>query len=88
MALETVPVQETKIEESEGPEGVKLITSSAFKPSSSKVIEIGSDLSQIQEQIGVEDDEEESEEPKVRFLNFTYGIMAFVIFPQPRCRSS
>lgn len=64
VALETVPVEETKIEDAEGPEGVKLITPSAFKSSSPKVIEIGSDLSQIEEQIGVEDDTEESEEPK------------------------
>lgn len=79
MALETVPVQEIKNEDAEGPEGVKLITDSAFKTSSPKVIEIGSDLSQIEEQIGVEDDTEEPEEPKVRLLNYTYGPMAFVI---------
>lgn len=80
VALESAPVQATISEGAVGSEDVKPSSESAYEAVSPKVIEIGSDLSQIEAQIGLDDDTEEPQEPKVRISNSTcYGAVVLVI---------
>lgn len=69
-------VQATIPEDAVGSEDVKTSSESAYKAISPKVIEIGSDMSQIESQIGLDDDTEVPQEPKVRISNYTcYGAV-------------
>jgi 6-phosphofructo-2-kinase/fructose-2,6-biphosphatase len=65
VALESARVHTTTISEDDvGSEDVKISAESAYKAVSPKVIEIGSDLGQIEAQIGLDDDPEVPGEPK------------------------
>jgi len=80
VALESARVHTTISEDDVGSEDVKISAESAYKAVSPKVIEIGSDLGQIEAQIGLDDDPEVPGEPKVRISNSTcYGAVVLVI---------